>query len=102
MSVSLRFFAAQKLVLPASVGLWDCDITTGLVIGDARWHHMRGVNQSAEQAVPFDQCAGSGDGPRIYAELRRHARAPATKFDLVTTVPGAFEGKRWIGRAIEI
>ncbi|MFZ1501035.1 MAG: EAL domain-containing protein [Giesbergeria sp.] len=80
----------------ASVGLWDCDITTGLVTGDARWHHMRGVNQSAEQAVPFDQCAGSGDGPRIYAELRRHARAPATKFDLVTTVPGAFEGKRWM------
>ena len=80
----------------ASVGLWDCDITTGLVTGDARWHHMRGVNQSAEQAVPFDQCAGSGDGPRIYAELRRHARALDTKFDLVTTVPGAFEGQRWM------
>src|SRR5690606_31028845 len=60
----------------ASVGLWDCDISNGLVTGDARWHRMRGVDQSTEQTVPFDQCAGSGDAPRMRAELRRHARAP--------------------------
>ncbi|AVO42777.1 EAL domain-containing protein [Simplicispira suum] len=80
----------------ASVGLWDCDITNGLVTGDARWNRMRGVDQSTEQTVPFDQCAGSGDAPRMRAELRRHARAPATKFDLITTVPGALEGQRWM------
>jgi diguanylate cyclase (GGDEF)-like protein/PAS domain S-box-containing protein len=80
----------------ASVGLWDCDITTGLVTGDARWHRMRGVDLSPQDAVSFDQCAGSSDAARIHAELRRHARAPATTFDLITTVPGALEGQRWM------
>ncbi|MGP1630226.1 MAG: sensor domain-containing protein, partial [Giesbergeria sp.] len=80
----------------ASVGLWDCDIPTGLMTGDARWHHIRGVDQPEDHAVLFDQCGGTEDGPRIYAELKRHARNPATSFDLVTTVPGALENRRWV------
>src|SRR5690606_9946859 len=42
------------------------------------------------------QVAGAKDGPRIYAELRRHARQPDSSFDLVTTVPGAYENQRWM------
>jgi len=80
----------------ASVGRWDCHIPSGLVTGDARWHQMRGVQQRVDEAVPFDQVAGAQDGPRIYAELRRHARQPDSSFDLVTTVPGAYENQRWM------
>jgi len=80
----------------ASVGRWDCDIVSGMTTGDAHWHQMRGVDQPEGRAVHFDLCGGAKDGPRIYAELRRHARHPETSFDLVTTVPGALENHRWM------
>lgn len=89
--------ALLSLTLEAAfVGLWDCHIPSGMVTGDARWHRMRGANQSVDQEVPFGECAGVADGPRMFAEIKRHAREPETPFDLITTVPGEFEGKRWL------
>ncbi len=87
----------------ASVGLWDSHIPSGMVTGDARWHSMRGVESPNDNEVPFSQCAGADDGPRMNAELKRHMHELDTSFDLITTVPGAFEGKRWlrnVGRVV--
>lgn len=80
----------------ASLGLWDCDIVSGMVTGDARWHAMRGVDQPTDQPVSFEHCAGAKDGRRLYAELKRHRAHPGSLFDIITTVPGALEGKRWL------
>ncbi len=79
----------------ASLGLWDCDIASGMLTGDARWHAMRGV-QPTDQPVSFEHCAGTKDGRRLYAELKRHRAHPDSLFDLVTTLPGALEDKRWL------
>ena len=80
----------------ASVGLWDCDIASGLVTGDARWYQMLGLEYKEGTAISWDECVNASDKALLIAEIRRHMRNPQTSFDLVTSTPGALERRAWL------
>jgi len=71
----------------AALSLWDWDLQSGRVTGDARWQALQGVSGLAGQ--PSDPRAGvhwtTGIAPSqldaIAAELQRHAAEPSTPFD---------------------
>ena len=80
----------------ASLGLWDADLITGMVSGDACWHSFRGADSKAGSVVSWDECASPHDHAALVAEFRRHAGQPNQPFDAIATPAGALEGKRWL------
>ncbi len=80
----------------ASLALWDSDLVAGTVTGDAAWHALINMPVQADCPETWRTCLAAVDHDAVYADLMRHAREPAKPFDVVTTVPGANEGKRWV------
>ncbi len=83
-------------IAAASLGLWDWDIVTGSISGDARWRAMLGLESQAQHPAPWPQAWAQADPQVIGAELERHLREPAQPFDVTvqTGAPGAAE--RWV------
>ena len=81
----------------AALGLWDWNLQTGMVTGDARWHAMRGVQGSqAHQALPWDQAVGPANLQRIEAEVKRHIAHTQTPFDATWRTGHGRGGERWM------
>ncbi len=80
----------------ASLGLWDSNLVTGMVSGDARWHALRGDSTHPGAAVAWDACVSPADYVAMAADYRRHAKDLEKPFDVVATVPGPLEGHRWL------
>ena len=82
----------------AALGLWDWNLQTGMVHGDARWRMLRNGSAGGTEApavhwttaVAADALAG------ISAEVARHAAHPDTPFDATWKVILPQEGARWI------
>ncbi len=85
-------------VSAAALGLWDWDLRTGMVTGDARWHAMRGAPMDEGPYPPINWAASVApeDIERINAEVARHAAHPATPFDATWRIPQPQGGVRWI------
>ncbi|ABM33394.1 EAL domain-containing protein [Paracidovorax citrulli] len=90
----------------ASLGLWDWDISTGMVTGDARWRELQGMPDAAGQPVAEGVHWTSGMAPadieNVTDALERHIARPDTHFDATWQVapsqaaaPGAPAG-RWV------
>ncbi len=82
----------------AALGLWDWDLQTGMVHGDARWRTLRGAgtDDAAAPAVHWTTGVAADTLPGISAEVARHTAHPATPFDATWKVTLPQEGTRWI------
>ena len=81
----------------AALGLWDWNLQTGLVTGDARWHAMRGVQPSDTlHALPWTEAIGPTDLQRITAEVVRHSANTQTPFDATWRIGHGRSSERWM------
>ena len=82
----------------AALGLWDWDLQTGMVHGDARWCALRGAPTGDASAPPVHWTTGVAAEALagISAELARHTDHPATPFDATWKVVLPQGGARWI------
>jgi diguanylate cyclase (GGDEF)-like protein/PAS domain S-box-containing protein len=85
-------------VSAASLGLWDWNLQTGFIVGDERWHAMRGVATPDGLRPPISWTTGApvDDIERIHAEVARHAAHPATPFDITWHQPQPDGRLRWV------
>jgi len=88
-------------VSAAALGLWDWDLRTDTVTGDARWHAMQGppVPQDARntpRARNWSAGVPPEDVEHIQAEVARHAAHPASLFDATWRVAQPRGGVRWL------
>ena len=85
-------------VSAASLGLWDWNLQTGFIVGDERWHAMRGVATPEGLRPPISWTTGAPveDIERIHAEVARHAAHPATPFDITWHQPQPDGRVRWV------
>jgi diguanylate cyclase (GGDEF)-like protein/PAS domain S-box-containing protein len=85
-------------VSAASLGLWDWNLQTGLMVGDERWHAMRGMPTPDGLRPPISWTSGAPaeDIARIHAEVARHAEHPATPFDITWHLPLQDGRVRWV------
>jgi diguanylate cyclase (GGDEF)-like protein/PAS domain S-box-containing protein len=82
----------------AALGLWDWDLKTGMVHGDARWRTLRGAatGEADAPAVHWATAVAADTLPDISAEVARHTAHPDTPFDATWKVMLPQEGVRWI------
>jgi diguanylate cyclase (GGDEF)-like protein/PAS domain S-box-containing protein len=82
----------------AALGLWDWDLQTGMVHGDARWRTLRGAaaGDAEAPAVHWTTAVAADALPGISAEVARHAAHRDTPFDATWKVMLPQEGARWI------
>ncbi|WP_287877961.1 EAL domain-containing protein [Acidovorax sp.] len=82
----------------AALGLWDWDLQTGMVSGDARWRELRGVTSydAGAPAVHWTTAVAADALPGIAAEVARHCAHPATPFDATWKVMRPQQTARWI------
>lgn len=83
----------------AALGLWDWNLQTGMVTGDARWHAMRGASAEdagTPQALSWTSAIGPTDLQKISAEVARHTAHPETPFDATWRVTHPREDAHWI------
>jgi diguanylate cyclase/phosphodiesterase with PAS/PAC sensor(s) len=82
----------------AALGLWDWDLQTGMVRGDARWCALRGAPTGDASAPPVHWTTGVAAEALvgISAGLARHTDHPATPFDATWKVVLPQGGARWI------
>ena len=82
----------------ADLGLWDWNLQTGMVTGDARWHAMRGATPTSDTppALPWMEAVGPVDLQRIMAEVQRHSANPQTPFDATWRIGHARSNERWM------
>jgi diguanylate cyclase (GGDEF)-like protein/PAS domain S-box-containing protein len=82
----------------AALGLWDWNLQTGMVHGDARWRALRGADtdDAAAPAVHWTTGGAADALPGISQELARHATHPATPFDATWKVALPLGQARWI------
>lgn len=90
----------------ASLGLWDWNISTGTVTGDARWLELHGMAGTAEPpggtSVHWTSGMAPADIENVTDALERHVARPDSHFDATWQVapspsapPGAPAG-RWV------
>ncbi|GAB2724796.1 hypothetical protein GCM10027019_00310 [Melaminivora jejuensis] len=83
----------------ASLGLWDWDLASGTITGDARWRELLGLAPApAPRAEPWTQVLAHTDPAAIAAELSRHLSEPWLPFDVTSQAPNAPQGQpvRWV------
>ena len=84
----------------AALGLWDWDLQTGMVTGDARWHGMCGlvsvpVNDHTK-ALHWTAAIQPADAPRIMKEVARHCMHVETPFDATWHIDQTRAAGRWV------
>ncbi|RDD93951.1 EAL domain-containing protein [Acidovorax sp. BoFeN1] len=82
----------------AALGLWDWDLQTGMVRGDARWGELRGAatSDATTSAAHWTTGVAADALAGISAEVARHMEHPATPFDVTWKVMLPQGGARWI------
>ncbi len=69
----------------ASLGLWDWNLATGTVAGDARWRELHGLpdtqGTAAADGVHWTSGMAPGDIDTVTQELERHLAGPDSHFD---------------------
>ena len=82
----------------AALGLWDWDLQTGMVHGDARWGELRGAatSDATTSAAHWTTGVAADALAGISAEVARHMEHPATPFDATWKVVLPQGGARWI------
>ncbi|WCM91175.1 EAL domain-containing protein [Acidovorax sp. NCPPB 2350] len=68
----------------ASLGLWDWDLQTGQLSGDARWRELQGLPPPAGGPAPrvhWTSGMAPADIDNVSTELERHLAHPGTHFD---------------------
>lgn len=82
----------------AALGLWDWNLQSGMVTGDARWRTLRGApaGDAAPMAVHWNAAVAAEALPGISAEVARHAAHPATPFDATWKVAAPHAPARWV------
>ena len=81
----------------AALGLWDWNLQTGTVTGDARWHAMRGAPAaSASSPLSWNAAIGADELQRIMAEVTRHSHNTQTPFDATWRTAQGHGGGRWM------
>lgn len=83
-------------IAAAALGLWDWNLASGEVTGDARWRAMHGLAPSGNQAVPWTSGIAPEDIDAVTRELRRHLADPALPFDVTCQVLAPQGDSRWI------
>ncbi len=81
----------------AALGLWDWNLQTGMVTGDARWHAMCGLKENDQaKAVPWTVAIGTADLQRIMNEVVRHSAHAETPFDATWRTDQTRACGRWM------
>ena len=82
----------------AALGLWDWNLQTGMVTGDARWHAMRGAPLASDiqEPLPWTEAVGPVDLQRIMAEVQRHSANAQTPFDATWRIGHARSNEPWM------
>lgn len=86
----------------AALSLWDWDLQSGRVTGDARWRSMQGLDgaDSGQGDPPMGVHWTAGVAPThldaIAAELTRHAAHPSTPFDATWQVMRPDGRGQWV------
>lgn len=83
----------------ADIGLWDWDLTTGILRGDGRWHAMLGRAPRADSLAlgeAWDINLSGDQRELIEAALRQHIEHPDTPFDATWRIAPPQEPTRWL------
>lgn len=83
----------------AALSLWDWNLPTGTITGDARWRQLQGLGDgrsSQPAALRWDSTVPPEDVERINAEVQRHASHPDTPFDATWRLALPGNDNRWV------
>ncbi|WP_313070248.1 EAL domain-containing protein [Melaminivora sp.] len=81
----------------AALGLWDWDLASGSITGDARWRSLLGLPEDPQlRPIPWATALAQADTAVVSRELERHLGEPHQPFDLICRVSRDALAERWI------
>ena len=83
----------------AAIGLWDWDLQSGTVRGDARWHDLHGRpagQMGLTTALPWENGINTEQFGMIETALQRHALNPSIPFDVAWRIAPPQAPTRWL------
>ncbi|QIL73133.1 EAL domain-containing protein [Diaphorobacter sp. HDW4B] len=86
-------------IAAAAIGLWDWDLQTGTVRGDARWHELHGRSGNREilaDALPWEDGVNIEQLKMIEGALQQHALNPSVPFDITWRISPPHAPTRWL------
>lgn len=86
-------------VAAAAIGLWDWDLHSGNIRGDARWHELHGRVANREvlaQSLPWEHGVSGEQLKTIESALHQHTLNPSIPFDVTWRIAPPQSPTRWL------
>ncbi|WP_228529989.1 EAL domain-containing protein [Diaphorobacter caeni] len=81
----------------AALGLWDLDMQSGIVRGDARWHELQGgASGKAPEPTPWVRGISGEQIRVIEGALQQHLNTPTKPFDATWRIAPPQAQTRWL------